>query len=249
MNRYLLLAIAIGQFLAAGVPQAMGWGQGLAARAETGGIPAELPLGLFFAIIWNIIFLLYLVNAALTAQRGTYARRQIGKPLLAAGALNIVWMLSAQFIASLWLDLFLLFPVMAAAWEASRRLDRIGGYDGTNERLLLCAVTGLLSGWISVAVTISIPDAARDLLGHHASDFVWPYLWLTFGVGAAIAYTFTRHISRSLWYFIAFGWGVAGIAVNTLTRLDMPLLGYAAIAFAILVLYARLTRGADGATA
>jgi len=183
-----------------------------------------------------------------SARRGSYARDHIGGPLAAAGALNIVWMLSAQFIGSLWLDLILLFPVMAAAWTASRRLDEMDGYDGTNERLLLGAVTGLLSGWISVAVTISITDAARELLGHHASDYVWPYLWLTFGVGAAIAYAFARHISRSMWYFIGFGWGVAGIAANTIMRLDMPLLGYAAVGFGLFVLYARLTRGADGAT-
>jgi len=56
MSRYLLFLIAIGQFAAGGLPRALGLGQGLAARAESGGIPAELPLGLFFAIIWNVIF-------------------------------------------------------------------------------------------------------------------------------------------------------------------------------------------------
>lgn len=248
MLRFLLLLVAFGQFIAAGVPRALGLGQGLASRAESGGIPAELPLGLFFAIIWNVIFLLYLVNAIVSLRRGTYVHDHVGEPLLIGGALNIVWMLSAQFIAALWLDLILLFPVMAAAWAASYRLDRIGGYDGTNERLLLCIVTGLLSGWISVAVTISVPDAVREVFGHHASDVVWRYLWLTFAIGAAIAFAFTRHISRSLWYFVGFGWGIAGIAANTLTRLDTPLLGYAAIAFGLFVLYARLTRGADGAT-
>ena len=249
MAKFLLIFIGIGNFIAAALPRAMGWGQGMETRPETGGIPPELPLGIFFAIIWNVIFLLDLVNAFTTLRRGTYMQNRLAPALVLAGSGTIIWMLGTQFVGSLWLDLILLFPVMAAAWTASYQLDKAGGYDGTNTRLVLCILTGLLSGWIGAAVTISITDAAREILGHHASDFVWPYLWLTFAVGALITYVFTRQFSRSLWYFAGFGWGVAGIAANTLIRLDMPLLGYASIAFGIIVLYARLTRGADGATA
>ena len=249
MIRFLLLFIAIGQFASVGIPQALGLGQGLATRPETGGIPPELPLGIFFMIIWNVIFVLYLINAVVAVRRGSFVDTYIGAPLVIAGAMNIVWILSAQFIHSIWTDFILLFPVMVTAWEASRRLDRIGGFDGTNARLLLCSLTGMLSGWITTAVTISVPDVVREVLGHHASDFVWPYLWLTLAVGAALAFVFARYISQSLWYFVGLGWGIAGIAANTMTRLDMPLLGYIAAAFGLVLLYARLTRGADGARA
>ncbi len=244
-----LVLIAIGQFAAAGLPRALGLGQGLEVRAVTGGIPPELPLGLFFLIIWNLIFMGYLVHALTAFQRKSFADDTVALPLAAAGALNIVWMLSAQFIGSLWLDLILLFPVMAAAWEASRRLDLLGGFDGTLPRLLICAVTGLLSGWITTAVSISIPDAIRELLGHHASDYVWRYLWLTFGCAALMAFAFTRWVSRSLWFFVGLGWGIAGIAANNLLRLDMPLLGYMAIFLGGLILYRRLVKGARGAAA
>lgn len=247
--RYILVLIAVGQFAAAGIPNALGLGQGLDVRAETGGIPPELPLGLFFLIIWNLIFAGYLVHAVSAMRRESFVDDYLAQPLAAAGAFIILWILSAQFIGSLWMDLILLFPVMAAAWETSRRLDILGGFDGTGPRFLLCAVTGLLSGWITTATSISVPDAVREVLGHHASDYVWRYFWLTFASAAFFALAFTRWISRSLWFFVGLGWGIAGIAANNLTRLDMPLLGYMAIILGVLILYRRLVKGARGAVA
>ena len=244
MMRFVLIFIAAGQFAAAGIPRAVGWGQGLETRAITGGIPPELPTGFFFLVIWNLIFFLYLIHAVLAARQYRFVDAALALPLASAGFLNIVWMLSAQGVGSLWLDLILLFPVMAAAWAASFKLHQIGGFDGTERRLLLCALTGLLSGWISTAVSISIPDAIREVLGHHATDYVWPYLWSTFAVASLIAISFARWISASLWYFVGLGWGIAGIATNNLGRLDMPLLGYASIVFGVLLIWWRLAKGA-----
>lgn len=245
--RLLLILIGIGQFAAAALPRIFELGQGLEVRPITGGIPPELPTGFFFLVIWNVIFSLYLVHAFRAARRQSFVDEHIALPLALAGISIIIWMLSAQFIGSLWADFFLLFPVMWAAWMASRRLDLMGGFDGTGARLLICALSGLLSGWITTAVTISIPDAIREMLGHHASDYVWVYIWITFACASILALIFTRFISKSLWFFVGLGWGIAGIAMNNLTRLEMPLLGYFSILFGCLLIARRLVKGAHGA--
>ena len=245
--RILLIFIAIGNFVVAAVPRAAGLVESVGARAMAGGIRPELPPRLFFAIIWNIIFLLYLVHAVSSRQRASYTDQQLLRPLIAVGLSIILWMLTAQFVLNIWLDLVLLFPVLALAWTCSYRIDRLDGFDGTTERLVLCAMTGLLSGWITTAVSISIPEAAADVLGHGASDYVWRYLWLTLACAGVISFAFTRWISRSLWFFVGLGWGIAGIAANNLTRLDMPLLGSVAILAGIFIWYRRLAKGARGA--
>ena len=247
--KYVLIIIAVAQFLVAILPRALGWTEGVGARAIETGIRPELPPGLFFVIIWNVIFVLFLANAIGAARREAFTDRQMTGPLIAAGGMLIVWMLAAQFLTNIWVDLILLFPVLALAWAASRRLDLLGGFDGTGERFVLCALTGLLSGWITTAVSISVPEALAHALGHGASDYVWRYMWLTLGCAGALAFVFTRWVSRSLWYFVGLGWGIAGIAVNNFIRLDLPLLGYVAIAAGVFILYRRLAKGARGATA
>ena len=247
--KLILVLIAISQFVVAIVPRALGWTEGVGARAMETGIRPELPPGLFFAIIWNVIFLLFLANAVGAARRWSYTDQNMAPVLIATGGMIVLWMLTAQFLQNIWLDLFLLFPVLGLAWAASRRVDILGGFNGTGERMVLCAVTGLLSGWITTAVSISIPEAAAYALGHGASDYVWRYLWLTLGCASLLAFVFTRWISRSVWYFVGLGWGLLGIAVNNLSRLDMPLLAYVTIAAGALIIYRRLEKGARGAAA
>ena len=247
--KHILVLIAFAQFLVAGVPRAAGWTEGVGARALEAGIRPELPPGLFFAIIWNVIFVLFLIYAIGAARRDAYTDQKMTPGLIATGGLIIIWMLSAQFLQNIWIDLLLLFPVLGLAWNVSRDLDILGGFDGTGERLVLCAFTGLLSGWITTAVSISIPEALAHALGHGSSDFVWRYLWLTLGCASVLAFGFTRWISRSVWFFVGLGWGIVGIAVNNLSRLDMPLLGYITIAAGVVIIYRRLAKGARGAAA
>lgn len=247
--KLILIIVAILQFVVAGVPRAAGWTDGVGARVMSEGIRPELPPGLFFAIIWNVIFLLYLFHAVRAARGPNYTDDQMTRPLLAVGGMLLVWMVAAQFVQNLWLDLILLFPVLALAWACARRIDQLDGFDGTGARLVLCAFAGLLSGWVTTAVSISIPEAVAEILGHGASDYVWRYLWLTLGCASLIAYAFTRWISRSLWYFVGLGWGITGVAVNNICRLDMPLLGYVAILVGIFIIYRRLSKGARGSRA
>ena len=248
LMKLVLILIAISQFVVAAVPRALGWTEGVGARPLETGIRPELPPGLFFAIIWNVIFVLFLVHAIGAARRWSYTDQRLTPPLIAVGSMIIVWMLTAQFLKNIWIDLFLLFPVLALAWDASRRVDVLGGFNGTGERLVLCAFTGLLSGWIAAAISISIPEAVAHTLGQGPSDFVWRYLWLTLGCVSLLAFAFTRWISRSLWFFVGLGWGILGIAVNNLVRLDMPLLAYVTIAAGLLIIYRRLAKGARGAS-
>ncbi|MEC7288756.1 MAG: hypothetical protein VXW22_01480, partial [Pseudomonadota bacterium] len=112
--RFLLLLVALAQFVAPLLP-VLGFGQSIGARAVADGIPPELPVGVFFSI-WSVIFIGFLVVAVWHWRKPDHATRQLAAPLTLAGSGNVVWMVSAQSIGSVWLDLALLFPIGFFAW-------------------------------------------------------------------------------------------------------------------------------------
>ncbi|MEL7471650.1 MAG: hypothetical protein AAFN27_24615, partial [Pseudomonadota bacterium] len=181
--------------------------------------------------------------------RETELVRRVGPPLAIAGALNVLWMLSAQLIASQLLNTLLLFPIAWCAWRAAREFDQMRGLGGDASKLVADATTGLLSGWITVAVAISAPLTVRTLTGLGASDAPWQMLFLTLAVAAGGAYAFASRVSRSLWYFVALGWGVACIALNNWFVTGMnPMAVIAALAGAAIIRF-RLTGAPNGSMA
>ncbi|RIJ30677.1 hypothetical protein [Henriciella mobilis] len=238
----LLLAVAILQWLAPLLPLS-GHGRTIGAQAVEEGIPPELPPGVFFSI-WGVIFTLYLIFALLAVFKTSYLEERLGQPLLLAGAGNVVWMLSAQYIGNEVLNLILLLPIAALAWWAARRLHRMGGWDGTARRLVACALTGLLSGWAAVAISISIPRVARLLLGLAPTDHVWISLWLALVPAALLAWVFATRISRSLWFFVALAWGLSGIALNNWERTGLHGLAIMTTLVGLYVIWRRLAYGA-----
>lgn len=245
--RFALLPIAIAQFAAPALP-ALGFGETIGARATGDGIPPELPLGAFFGIIWTVIFSAYLIVALIAILKPRHLTDHIAPPLALAGIGNVVWMISSQTIGLVWLDLLLLLPILFAIWEAAIRLDRVGGFDGTGRRLLLCVLVGLLSGWISAAVSISVPDTARYFFGRGATDNVWQSLWMALGTASVLAFLFARFVSRSLWFFVALGWGLLGITLNNWTRTDLHGLAIATAIIGVLIISYRWRKGAYGST-
>ncbi len=207
----------------------------------------EQPLPAFFAI-WGVIFAAYLLFAILTLIKREPWMLQVGVPLAVAGAANVVWMVCAQFIVSQVLDFILLFPIAGAAWFAAARFDRIRGMGGSPGKLCADAATGLLSGWISVAVAISVPLTIRNFTTLGPTDLPWQMLWIVLGFAAFCAWVFARYVSRSLWFFAALSWGLIGIIANNLTVMDMGWLAIMTGVSGILILSLRLFRGADGTT-
>ncbi|MEM5516007.1 hypothetical protein WNY37_03530 [Henriciella sp. AS95] len=233
-----LLITAILQWTAPLLPL-FGLGETVGRRATGEGIPPEIPLGIFFSI-WSVIFLAYLVFALLAVFKPTYLEQRLTPPLLIAGAGNVVWMLSAQFFGNDWVNFLLLMPILVFAWESAFRLHRMGGWDGTGRRFLAALLTGLLSGWIAVAISISVPGLVRDLRGLQETDQVWISLWAALVPAAILAWAFARYVSRGWWFYVAFSWGLTGVVLNNWLRTGTHLLAIAAAIAGLYILWRRL---------
>ena len=238
------LLIAIAQFLVPLLPQ-IGIGETIGARAVADGIPPELPTGMFFSI-WGVIFFGLLAIAFLNISEPDVATERIAPPLALAGLGNIVWMLSAQSLGYAWLDFLLLLPIAVFTWQAAYLHDRASLYDGTLRSVLNAVTIGFFAGWLTVAISISVPDVGRWLLGRGPSDAVWQSLWMTLVPAIIMALVFANYISRNGWYFVALGWGLTGIIVNNWLRLEIHALAIATAVIGLYLLFRRLRFGARG---
>lgn len=250
LARYTLLPIAILQFVIPALPELFGIGTpvGDAAREDYAGLPPEQPIGAMFSI-WGLIFTLFALFALYALRREDTLVRRIAPSLAVAGAFNCLWMLLAQTVQSQLLNTALLIPIAVFAWIAARRFDLMRGMGGSAIKLTADAVTGLLAGWISVAIAISLPLTLRTLSALGASDYPWLMLWLTLTAAIIAAYAFARWISRSFWFFAALGWGLIGIVLNNWYVTGMHWLAIVTGIMTLIILYYRLKNGASGATA
>ena len=243
-SKSLFLLVALAQFFVPILPQ-LGVGESIGARATAQGIPPELPTGVFFSI-WGVIFLGVTLIAVLRFRRPDYVTERISPPLLLAGIGNCLWMLSAQIFGAVWLDFILLIPIAFFTWEAAHRLDRTGGYDGTARSILYGLTVGLFSGWLTVALSISLPEIVRFVLQRGASDAVWQSLWLALAPATALALVYANFVSRNGWFFVALGWGLLGIFTNNWVRLETHALAIATAVVGAYILVRRSRFGARG---
>ena len=237
-----LLIVALAQFLVPLLP-ALGLGETIGARAETGARPPELPPGVFFSI-WSAVFVTYLIFALLAVLKPTYLEQHLGPPLMLAGLGNVIWMLSAQFFGWQVLDFVLLLPILFFAWMSARRLHLMGGFDGTWQRLNAALLTGLFSGWIAVAVSISVPATYRALAGFGPTDTVWVSLWLALLSAGGLAWFFASRISASIVFFLALAWGLTGVATNNWYMTGMHWLTVVTCLVGAFILWRRARYGA-----
>jgi hypothetical protein len=242
---FILILLALLQPLSGALAPLAGIGTPIGNATRNLGAP-EQPLPVFFSI-WSLIFLAYLAFALFATFRREPWMERIAMPLAIAGLMNVVWMLSAQLIVSQPLDFALLFPIGAAAWFSAWQFDRMRGMGGSIAKLTADMTTGLLSGWITVAAAISIPLTIRHFSTLGPTDQPWLMLWATLVPAMLAAWAFTRFISRSLWFYVALGWGLLGILLNNWTITDMNWLAIMTGVVAVIVLSLRLKRGAHGA--
>lgn len=247
LARNALLPIAALQFLIPLLPRlGIGRNVGAAAREDYAGLPPEQPLSAMFSI-WGVIFTLFAIFTVYALRKDDTLVHRLAPPLAFAGALNCIWMLSAQTLNLQLLNFALLFPIAFFAWAAARKFDLMRGMGGSAIKLTADAVTGLLSGWITVAIAISVPLTLRNVSSLGASDYPWQMLWATLITASLGAYLFSRFISRSLWFFVAAGWGLLGIILNNWYITNMGWLAIVTGIMTLIILYLRLTRGATGA--
>lgn len=241
----LILLLGAVQPLAGALAPAFGIGTPIGA-ATAGTSAPEQPMAAFFGI-WTVIFAGYAALGANGLVRPDTWPRAVGLPLALAGAGNIVWMLSAQLVAWQPLDFLLLFPILFFAWQAARAAATAASGPRSLGIMLAEATSGLLAGWVPVAIAISIPLTIRSLTWLGPSDFPWPMFWTTILTAGALAWLFTARISKALWYFVATGWGLLGIAFHNWLETGMHLIGHFAAGCLIILLILRLTRGAKPA--
>lgn len=239
---WLILLVGVLQPLTGALAPLTGLGTPIG--AATAGIEApEQPLPLFFSI-WSVIFLAYAGLGLAGLRWPSDGFRRIGWPMLAAGLANIVWMLSAQLIAYQPLDFLLLAPVLAAAWIAAARAETLRGSDTGITFRVADMASGLLAGWVSVAVAISAPLTIRSFTTLGPTDLPWPMFWITASLAALAAWAFTAFVSRSLWFFAALGWGLLGIVFNNWLRTEMHGIALMAGIVTATILLLRVTRRA-----
>lgn len=243
-SKPLFLAVVLAQFLVPVLP-AFGVGTTIGERAVAEGFPPELPTGVFFSI-WGVIFLGLTLTAIQHWRSPSYSSERIAPPLILAALGNLVWMLSAQSLGRVWLDFLLLLPIAFFTWEAAHRLDRSGVYDGTARSILHGLTVGLFAGWLTVAVSISVPDLGRWLLGRGVSDAAWQSLWMALVPASLLAFVFANYVSRNGWYFVALAWGLFGVVVNNWARLGTHALAIAAAVIGLYILLRRIRFGARG---
>ena len=247
MNRYLphsLILLGLLQPLTGMLAPVFDVGTPIGTATRDLGAP-EQPLPAAFSI-WSVVFLTYLgFGIACLRLREPWMMRVAG-PLVIAGTLNIIWMLSAQLIAHQPIDFLLLFPIAGASWLAAWRFDRARDTGGSASKLLADMITGLLAGWLSVAIAISIPLTIRNYTTLGATDIPWNMLWITLVTAGFAAWVFANHISRSLWFFAAQAWGILGIIFNNWCITGMNWLAIMGTVALVLILALRLSRGAVG---
>ena len=105
----IILLFGILQPLSGALAPALGIGTPIGNATRDMTLP-EQPLPVFFSI-WSVIFLGYFLFGLAYWRAGEPWMDRIAIPLAWAGLFNIVWMLSAQLIASQPLDFLLLFPI------------------------------------------------------------------------------------------------------------------------------------------
>lgn len=241
----MLLALAVLQPLTGMLGPVFDIGTPIGAATADTNAP-EQPMPVFFSI-WSVIFAAYAALGIAGLLKPEGWPRRMGAPLVMAGIGNIVWMLSAQLIAWQPLDFLLLIPVLVFAWWSAFITQKHRGSPRSPGFHIADAASGLLSGWVSVAIAISIPLTVRSLTGLGATDFPWPMYWTTILTAGALAFVFASRISASLWYFAAAGWGLLGIAFHNWFETGLHLIGHFTLGCFLVLILLRLTRGSNPA--
>lgn len=243
--RFALLPLAALQLASAYAPSALGY-PSIGTRATQNGIPPELPLGVFFSI-WGIIFAAYIAFGIYAVRNDSELSRRLSGPLAGCGVAAAMWMPVQQIIGNPLLDLFLIAPILYASWLAAYRFDTMRGMGGSAIKWTADLLTGLFSGWATVALSISVPRAGRHALNLGPTDAEWISFWSVLATLSIATFIYKRRISATYWYYWAAAWGLLGIMLNNWLRTGFGYFGWITLFFGLWLIYRRFSTPANGA--
>lgn len=212
--------------------------------------PAEQVIARAGVAAWGILFALGVVFAGLALrQRGEVWTQHLVWLLGFCGVMIALWMIGLKVASPPVLALAFLVLAAQASWRAAAKMHDSCKLGSGPLKGVADAFSGLLSGWLAVTAATTLPQIIRAYSNIAPTDFPWLLLWSALVPLLIATYVFTRWISDSLWYYVALIWGLLAIALNCWLVTDTHWLGHITAIIACLILYLRLTRGADGATA
>ena len=245
LRRLLNLVLPVAQPLVGSMAPVFGIGHSMAEMSARSQTPVT-PAGYAFSI-WFVIFALGIawgIWQVLPANREAPLARRLGWPLAAAFACSNLWMLLAAFTENGWhLVAILLLMVLASltAFFIARRDSGPGAVD----RWLIRPFTGLMAGWVSIALFANIAGAAMvsGLFppGDTAASLGAVFVLLAAG-GLALGVLWASR--GSVWYAAAVAWALLGIILANTVERDLRLLpSLAALALLVVVIALAWQRG------
>jgi len=241
-RQFLVLALAIAQFLAPFFHVATGIGGPIGRRANPGGfVPPEQPAGYAFSI-WFPIFVLALVYAghqALPRSADNPVYRRIAPATAAIFAAGTVWMLWTQIVGSSWVLLPMIYTMYGATMLAAARTRAQPGLDGLAGRILP-PLLGLQGGWLTAAIVLNTTAVVR---GRDAEPFgLDPSLFAlaTLVPATLLALATIRAGHANGWFVGAFVWALVAVGVtNLVTAPNLPLAAACGLALVAVGVVAR----------
>lgn len=248
LARRALLPIAVLQLVVPTLP-ALGLGNPIGDSPGDAMLRApETPPGVFFAI-WGLIFSSYLGFAIWANTSRDSVIERLVQPLVIAGAASIIWMVMRQARLNDFLVHLVLIVLFLAAYVAAKRFDETRGTGGSPGRWITDVATGLLAGWMTLALALSTTELVRNLSGLGKTDAEWWFLALTLLIaGSSVLFAFSR-ITASPYFVAALAWGLVGVVSNLWSNVELHVPAVLTGLFAGVLLYRRFRLGASGARA
>lgn len=182
--------------------------------------------------------MIYAVYQVLPAQRENKLFRNIGWWTAAAFFLSSLWMFITQMVGDVWFLLVIIVAMFLSALMAFFGFLYQDVPQSRFNRSIMSPLLGLLSGWLSIAVFLSIASVIKasslHTLGFSANGFA-----IVIICAAVLVALFVVVQSRgSVWYAGAVLWGITGILVANFGRSGSLLfLGAIAALFCSVVLW------------
>ncbi|PZW37652.1 hypothetical protein C8P66_14415 [Humitalea rosea] len=199
------LLLALAQPVAGAIPF-LGLGHSIgdmAAASTTAASPAT-----YAFVIWTPIFLLSIIWAVRQMWLEDATTERLRRPLALAFALNVLWMLLAEFTANgLHLVAVLAGGVAAALWAFLPEARRLP--EGAFARWLLRPFLGLFAGWVTAAVFANLAGALKAT-GLDPDPWLSALIVLLAGGMAAVV---LRRAQGDPWYVLAAGWALVAVAL------------------------------------
>jgi hypothetical protein len=242
----LTLLGAIAQLLAPSFHQLTGLGSSFmqATNATIVNAP-EVPAGYAFSI-WGIIFMLSVIFGivqALPNQRENPVFAKLRLPLLGAFWSASLWMVLLQFLGEGWylaviIWIMLGFALRAFTTNHALLKTNVSANRGF-QRWVINPLTGLFSGWLSVAVFLNTSSVLRlyqwqKWIGF--SEWATPQAIITLVLACIFGAVFLGKTQGNGWYGGTLLWGLVGVIVANTVKVPNPTVAMMAIGLAIVVL-------------